>query len=40
MVSPQAANIVTSTPAEFSALIAADMARLGKVVRDANIKAE
>ncbi len=40
MVQPQAAEIVTSTPDEFSALISADIVRLGKVVRDAGAKAE
>ncbi len=40
MVQPQAAEIVTSTPDEFSALISADIVRLGKVVGDAGAKAE
>jgi tripartite-type tricarboxylate transporter receptor subunit TctC len=40
MVQPQAADVITSTPQEFAALIAADTARLGKVVRDAGAKAE
>jgi tripartite-type tricarboxylate transporter receptor subunit TctC len=40
LLAPQAAEAVTSTPEAFSRLIAADIERLGKVVRDAGIKAE
>ena len=40
LVEPQAAEVVTSTPEQFAALISADIARLGKVVRDAGAKAE
>jgi tripartite-type tricarboxylate transporter receptor subunit TctC len=40
MVAPQAADVITSTPEEFGKLIAADIARLGKLVRDAGIKAQ
>ena len=40
LVIPQAAEVVTSTPQAFSNLIAADIVRWGKVVRDAGIKAE
>jgi tripartite-type tricarboxylate transporter receptor subunit TctC len=34
------AEIVASTPQQFAAFIAADMARMGKLIKDANIKAE
>jgi tripartite-type tricarboxylate transporter receptor subunit TctC len=40
MVEAQAANILTSTPDEFSKLIAADIDRLGKAVHAAGIKAQ
>ena len=40
MVAPQAADIVTNTPEEFAKVIAADVDRLGKVVRDAGIKGQ
>jgi len=40
MVIPQAADVVTSTPEELAALIAADIVRLGKVVREAGAKAD
>lgn len=40
LVVPQAAEVVTSTPEQFSALVAADITRLGNVVRDAGAKAE
>ncbi|MGZ5804889.1 MAG: Bug family tripartite tricarboxylate transporter substrate binding protein, partial [Xanthobacteraceae bacterium] len=40
LVVPQAAEVVTSMPEEFAALVAADITRLGKVVRDAGAKAE
>jgi len=40
MVAPQAADIVTNTPEEFAKAIAADVERLGKVVRDAGIKGQ
>jgi len=39
-VAAQAVDITTSTPAEFAKLIASDVARLGKVIRDAGIKAQ
>jgi tripartite-type tricarboxylate transporter receptor subunit TctC len=38
MVTAQAADILTSSPEEFAKLIASDIDRLGKVVRDAGIK--
>jgi tripartite-type tricarboxylate transporter receptor subunit TctC len=37
-VTPQVAEITTSTPEEFARLIAADIALFGKVIRDAGIK--
>jgi len=40
LVTSQAAEIVTRTPEEFSALIARDMDRLGKIVREAGIRIE
>jgi len=40
MVAPQAADIFTNTPEEFATVIAADVDRLGKVVRDAGIKGQ
>ena len=40
LVAPQAADIVTSTPEEFAKLIAADVEHLGKVIREAGIKAQ
>jgi tripartite-type tricarboxylate transporter receptor subunit TctC len=40
MVLPQAAEVITSTPEEFTALIRADIVRFGKVVRDAGAKVE
>jgi tripartite-type tricarboxylate transporter receptor subunit TctC len=39
-VAAQAVDITTSTPADFAKLIASDVARLGKVIRDAGIKAQ
>jgi tripartite-type tricarboxylate transporter receptor subunit TctC len=39
-VAAQGVEMYTSTPAEFSKLIAADVERLGKVIRDAGIKAQ
>jgi tripartite-type tricarboxylate transporter receptor subunit TctC len=39
MTTSQDANIVAGTPEQFADHIAADVARLGKMVRDANIKA-
>lgn len=36
----QAADVVTSSPAEFAALIEADARRLGKLVRDTGMKAD
>ena len=39
-VAAQAVEIGTTTPEEFAKLLAADVARLGKVVRDAGIKAQ
>jgi tripartite-type tricarboxylate transporter receptor subunit TctC len=38
MVTAQAANILTSSPEEFAKLIASDLDRLGKVVREAGIR--
>jgi tripartite-type tricarboxylate transporter receptor subunit TctC len=40
LVAPQAADIVTGTPEEFAKLIAADVERLGSVIREAGIKAQ
>ena len=40
LVTSQAAEIVTRTPEEFSALILRDMERLGKAVREAGIRIE
>lgn len=40
MVIPQGAEIVANTPEQFAALIAKDVARLGKIVRDAKIKVD
>lgn len=37
-MSDEGARVVTSTPAEFSRLIQDDMARWGKVVKDANVR--
>ncbi len=37
-VAPQAVNITTSSPADMSKLMASDLARLAKLVRDAGIK--
>jgi tripartite-type tricarboxylate transporter receptor subunit TctC len=39
-VAAQAVEISTSSPEEFAKLIASDVARLGKVIRDAGIKAQ
>jgi tripartite-type tricarboxylate transporter receptor subunit TctC len=39
-IAVQAVTITTSTPEEFAKLIAADLERIGKVVRDAGIKAQ
>jgi tripartite-type tricarboxylate transporter receptor subunit TctC len=39
-VAAQAVEITTSSPDDFTKLVAADVARLGKVVRDAGIKAQ
>ena len=39
-VAAQAVELTTSSPADFAKLIAADVARLGKLVRDAGIKAQ
>jgi tripartite-type tricarboxylate transporter receptor subunit TctC len=39
-VAVQAVDITTSSPEAFAKLIASDVARLGKVVRDAGIKAQ
>jgi len=36
----QGVDMTTSTPEEFGRLIASDVDRLGKVVRDAGIKAQ
>jgi tripartite-type tricarboxylate transporter receptor subunit TctC len=38
LVEPQGADIVGGTPEAFGHLIAADLDRLGKIVRDAGIK--
>jgi tripartite-type tricarboxylate transporter receptor subunit TctC len=40
MAKQQGADVVANTPDEFAKLIASDMARLGKVVKDAGIKAD
>jgi tripartite-type tricarboxylate transporter receptor subunit TctC len=39
-VAEQAVDIYTSSPEDFAKLIAADVERLGKVIRDAGIKAQ
>jgi tripartite-type tricarboxylate transporter receptor subunit TctC len=39
-VAAQAVEMTTSSPEDFTKLLAADVARLGKVVRDAGIKAQ
>ena len=39
-VAAQAVEITTSTPEDFGKLIAADVARLGKLIRDAGIKGQ
>jgi tripartite-type tricarboxylate transporter receptor subunit TctC len=39
-IAAQAVDITTSTPEEFAKLIASDVDRLGKVIRDAGIKAQ
>ena len=39
-VSPQAVEITTSSPEDFTKLLVSDIARLGKVIRDAGIKAQ
>jgi tripartite-type tricarboxylate transporter receptor subunit TctC len=39
-IAAQAVEMTTSTPDEFAKLIAADVARLGKLIRDAGIKAQ
>ena len=39
-IAAQAVDITTSTPEEFAKLLAADVDRLGKVIRDAGIKAQ
>ena len=33
-------DVVTNTPEEFTALIAADIAKLGQVVRDSGVKVD
>lgn len=40
LVTPQGAEVVANTPEQFAALIASDMARLGKIIRDAKIRAD
>ncbi len=40
IVAPQATDVFVSTPEEFSRHIAADTERLGKIIRDAGIKAQ
>ncbi len=40
LVIPQGAEVVANTPEQFASLIARDVARLGKVIRDANISVE
>lgn len=40
LVVPQGAEVVANSPEQFAALIATDLARLGKVVRDGKIKAD
>jgi tripartite-type tricarboxylate transporter receptor subunit TctC len=39
-VAAQAVEITTGTPEDFAKLIAADVARLGKLIRDAGIKGQ
>jgi tripartite-type tricarboxylate transporter receptor subunit TctC len=39
-VAAQAVEMTTSTPEEFAKLIASDIDRLGKVIREAGIKAQ
>jgi tripartite-type tricarboxylate transporter receptor subunit TctC len=39
-IAAQAVEMTTSTPEEFAKLIAADVERLGKVIREAGIKAQ
>jgi tripartite-type tricarboxylate transporter receptor subunit TctC len=38
IIAPQATDLMLTSPQEFSAMIAADTERLGKVIRDAGIK--
>jgi tripartite-type tricarboxylate transporter receptor subunit TctC len=40
MVVSQAAEVLTATPEQFGALMARDIARLGKVVRESGAKGE
>ena len=40
IVEPQATDVFVTSPEEFGQRIAADTARLGKVIRDAGIKAQ
>lgn len=40
LVIPQGAEVVANTPEQFAGLIARDVARLGKIIRDANISVE
>jgi tripartite-type tricarboxylate transporter receptor subunit TctC len=40
MVAPQAADILTTTPEEFAKTLAADVDRLGNVIREAGIKGQ
>ena len=39
-VAAQAVEMTTSTPADFARLLASDIERLGKLIRDAGIKAQ
>jgi tripartite-type tricarboxylate transporter receptor subunit TctC len=39
-VAAQAVEITTSTPEDFAKLLASDIDRLGKLIRDAGIKAQ
>jgi hypothetical protein len=40
MALPQASEVFTATPDEFGALMARDIMRLGKVVRESGAKGE
>ena len=40
IIEPQATDVFVATPDEFGKRIAADLLRLGQVIRDAGIKAQ